>query len=171
MHFSPRPVWRFWLGADISGATVIGAIMPSVDGVGRYYPLTLLAVADPAHSIPPPDLNAQDQWFAAAEEFLLSTLDQAKSFDDISTALDAMPAPLMEATISSSNEVLAIGDTMVGIITAGKTFQDSLLMLRQSNHGFFGGRELSGGRKAAETSRRWRCARVECRIRSAIRAC
>jgi len=108
--------------------------MPSVDGVGRYYPLTLLAVADPAHSFPPPDLNAQDQWFAAAEEFLLSTLDQAKSFDDISTDLDAMQVPLMEATISSSKEVLVIGDTMVGIITAGKTFQDSLFMLRQSNH-------------------------------------
>jgi type VI secretion system protein ImpM len=132
--FLTAPVWRFWLGADISGATVIGAIMPSVDGVGRYYPLTLLAVADPAHSFPPPDLNAQDQWFAAAEEFLLSTLDQARSFDDISTDLDAMPVPLMEATIGGSKEVLVIGDTMVGIITAGKTFQDSLLMLRQSNH-------------------------------------
>jgi type VI secretion system protein ImpM len=108
--------------------------MPSVDGVGRYFPLTLLAVADPSYSIPPPDLNAQDQWFAAAEEFLLSTLDQAKSFDDISTALDALPAPLMEASVGSSNEVLAIGDTMVGMITAGKTFQDSLRKLRQSNH-------------------------------------
>jgi len=92
--FLTAPVWRFWLGADISGTTVVGAIMPSVDGVGRYYPLTLLAMADPSHSVPPPDLNAQDQWFTAAEEFLLSTLDQAKSFDEISTALDAMPTPL-----------------------------------------------------------------------------
>jgi type VI secretion system protein ImpM len=132
--FLTAPVWRFWLGADISGATVLGAIMPSVDGVGRYYPLTLLAMADPAYSIPPPDLNTQDQWFASAEEFLLSTLDQARSFEDISTALETFPAPLMQATVSSSTEILALGDTMVGIITAGKTFQDSLLMLRQSNH-------------------------------------
>jgi type VI secretion system protein ImpM len=132
--FLTAPVWRFWLGADISGATVIGAIMPSVDGVGRYYPLTLLAAADPSYSIPPPDLNTQDQWFAVVEEFMLSTLDQASSFDDISTALDTLPAPLIEATISSSAEILAVGDTMVGIITAGKTFQDSLLMLRRSNH-------------------------------------
>jgi type VI secretion system protein ImpM len=108
--------------------------MPSVDGVGRYYPLTLLAMADPSHSVPPPDLNAQDQWFTAAEEFLLSTLDQAKSFDEISTALDAMPTPLAEASVRDSAEVLAIGDTMVGTITAGKRFQDSLLKLRQSNH-------------------------------------
>jgi type VI secretion system protein ImpM len=79
-------------------------------------------------------LNAQDQWFAAVEEFLLSTLDQARSFDEISTTLDALPAPLTEASISSSNGILAVGDAMVGIVTAGKTFQDSLLMLRRSNH-------------------------------------
>jgi type VI secretion system protein ImpM len=132
--FLTAPVWRFWLGADISGTTVVGAIMPSVDGVGRYYPLTLLAMADPSHSVPPPDLNAQDQWFTAAEEFLLSTLDQAKSFDEISTALDAMPTPLAEASVRDSAEVLAIGDTMVGTIAAGKRFQDSLLKLRHSNH-------------------------------------
>jgi len=132
--FLTAPVWRFWLGADIAGATVAGAIMPSLDGVGRYYPLTLLAVADPSYSIPPPDLDPQDQWFAAAEEFLLSTLDQAKSFDEISAALDAMPTPRMEATIGGSKETAAIGEAMVGMVTAGRTFQDSLLMLRQSNH-------------------------------------
>jgi len=42
--FLTAPVWRFWLGAAICGTTVAGAIMPSLDGVGRYYPLTLHAV-------------------------------------------------------------------------------------------------------------------------------
>jgi type VI secretion system protein ImpM len=65
------PLWRFWLGADLSGATVTGVFMPSVDGVGRYYPLTLLAVAESALSLPPPDLDTQESWFATAEEFLL----------------------------------------------------------------------------------------------------
>lgn len=133
--FLTAPVWRFWLGADISGATVVGAIMPSLDGVGRYYPLTLLAVADPLHSMPPPDFDAQDQWFAAAEEFLLATLDQARSFEDISAALDAMTLPLAEASVVSSPEVIAIDDKLAGIVTAGRTFQESFLTLRQSNHG------------------------------------
>ena len=132
--FLTAPVWRFWLGADISGTTVLGSIMPSVDGVGRYYPLSLLAVADPSSFIPPPDLNAQGRWFAAAEAFLLSTLDHTKTFDEISTALAAMPTPLIEASVRGSSEVLTIGETMVGIVTAGKTFEDSLLLLRQSNH-------------------------------------
>src|ERR1700683_665896 len=60
------PIWRFWLGADICGATVVGALMASLDGVGRYYPLTLLTQAPEAHFIPPPDIDAHDQWFVSA---------------------------------------------------------------------------------------------------------
>ena len=168
--FLTAPVWRFWLGADICGTTVVGAIMPSLDGVGRYYPLTLLAIADPSYSMPPPDLNAQDEWFAAAEEFLLATLDQAKSFEDISAALDAMTAPLAEASVGNSPEVVALDDT-------GRN-GDS----RQSISGFaccccvkaITGSlrpRASGGRKVAEASRRWRCARGECRIHFAIPLC
>jgi type VI secretion system protein ImpM len=132
--FLTAPLWRFWLGADICGATALGAIMPSVDGVGRYYPLTLLAIADPSQSIPPPDLDAQDQWFFVAEQFLLSTLDQTRSFEDISAALDVMPAPPAMATVSTPDDIFALGDTLVGMITAGKTFRDSLSVLRQCNH-------------------------------------
>ena len=87
------PIWRFWLGADICGATVTGALMPSLDGVGRYYPLTLLAQAPEARSIPPPDIDAHDQWFVSAEDFLLSTLDKTASFEALTQALDQLPAP------------------------------------------------------------------------------
>ena len=45
-----------------------------------------------------------------------------------------MPAPPIEATASPSKDVVALGDNMVGMITAGKAFQDSLSVLRQSNH-------------------------------------
>ena len=54
------PIWRFWLGADICGVTVIGALMSSLDGVGRYYPLTVFAVADEEAPIPPPEIDSQD---------------------------------------------------------------------------------------------------------------
>ena len=62
--FLTAPIWRFWLGAEICGAPVVGAIMSSLDGVGRYHPLTIFAVADPAAPIRPPDLDAQEDWFA-----------------------------------------------------------------------------------------------------------
>src|SRR6266700_2682154 len=74
--FLAAPIWRFWLGAEICGATVLGAFMSSLDGMGRYYPLTLFACADPELTIPPPDIQAQDNSFKQAENFLLSTLDK-----------------------------------------------------------------------------------------------
>ena len=40
-HWLRSPIWRFWLGRRIAGRTVVGALMPSVDGVGRYFPLCL----------------------------------------------------------------------------------------------------------------------------------
>jgi type VI secretion system protein ImpM len=75
------PIWRFWLGADICGATVVGALMSSLDGVGRYYPLTLFAFAEPGAAFAPPDIDAYDPWFTTAEDFLLSTLDKDRTFD------------------------------------------------------------------------------------------
>ena len=48
------------------GATVLGAFMPSLDGIGRYFPLTLFACADEGAAIAPPELDPQDQWFEAA---------------------------------------------------------------------------------------------------------
>jgi type VI secretion system protein ImpM len=87
------PIWRFWLGADVCGATAVGALMASLDGVGRYYPLTLFALAPKGHAIAPPDIDAHDQWFAVAEEFLLSTLDNTATFETITGKLDRLSTP------------------------------------------------------------------------------
>src|SRR5919106_784057 len=62
--FLRAPIWRFWLGADLCGTTVLGAFMSSLDGVGRYYPLTLLTWAEEGEAIAPPDLDPQETWFA-----------------------------------------------------------------------------------------------------------
>jgi type VI secretion system protein ImpM len=40
----------------------------------------------------------------------------------------------MEATISRSEEVSVLGDAIAATMTAGKSFQTSLALLRQSNH-------------------------------------
>ena len=40
------PIWRFWIGGDIFGVACAGALMPSVDKVGRFFPLAILYCAD-----------------------------------------------------------------------------------------------------------------------------
>jgi type VI secretion system protein ImpM len=60
------PVWRFVLPAGMCGpGTVIGVVMPSVDRVGRYFPLTLAAVIAADGLVPPDD--AARAWLDVCE--------------------------------------------------------------------------------------------------------
>ena len=88
--FLTAPIWRFWLGAGVCGRSAIGAFMPSLDGVGRYFPLTVFSCADDGAGIAPPELDPQEDWFAAAETFLMATLDQGTTYDAVSQRLDEL---------------------------------------------------------------------------------
>jgi type VI secretion system protein ImpM len=85
------PIWRFWLGAGLAGEPVLGAFMPSADGIGRYFPLTLLCRGEGAESLPPPELEPFEGWFGQAEAFLLSTLSDGAAFEAVTAGLAALP--------------------------------------------------------------------------------
>jgi type VI secretion system protein ImpM len=127
--FLTAPVWRFWLGAAICGTTVAGAIMPSLDGVGRYYPLTLHAVTGDDASLPPPSIDPQEEWFGQAEAFLLSTLDRAATFEQISDALDRLAAPRLQATFAEEPPIRLA----VGMVSAVDAFAGSFAALCSTN--------------------------------------
>ena len=132
--FLTAPIWRFWLGADICGTTVAGAFMSSLDGVGRYYPLTVFACADPGAAIAPPDIDAQDDWFAAAEEFLLATLEKDVAFDTVTAALDHIAPPACHATNAVPEGMARVMDGAVIAAAAGHSFLDLCGSLRAANH-------------------------------------
>ena len=131
--FLTTPVWRFWLGAAICGSTVAGAIMPSLDGVGRYYPLTLHAVGDSSAPIVPPDIDAQDEWFNMSENFLLSTLDRDIAFEEVSSALDRLPVPRTQNSGEGDDRIVRLGEGMAGMISAADGFSGSLSSLRATS--------------------------------------
>lgn len=96
--FLSAPIWRFWLGAAIGGTSVTGALMPSVDQVGRYFPLSLCAQAPPDHRFPPPPDAALDAWHAAAEQFLLAMLaDELPQEPSLMLESFAMPTTVKNA--------------------------------------------------------------------------
>jgi type VI secretion system protein ImpM len=128
--FLTAPVWRFWLGADICGTTVAGAIMSSLDGMGRYYPLTLHAVAEQGAPILPPDIDAQGEWFGLAESFLLSTLAKDVVFDDIATALESLAVPRTRAGAAADTRIVTLGDDIAGMTAVGTDFATALAALR-----------------------------------------
>jgi type VI secretion system protein ImpM len=70
------PIWRFILSPGICDESVwAGVMMPSVDKVGRYFPLTL-AVSVDAPRIMPSDLFIKDAgWFERLEHLALSALE------------------------------------------------------------------------------------------------
>ena len=96
--FLRAPIWRFWLGGQVCGETVMGAFMPSLDAVGRYFPLTLFVRAEPGQPLPPPEIEPQDEWFEAVETLLLSTLDDGASFDDTLAGLRGLASPQLPPT-------------------------------------------------------------------------
>ncbi|MEW6643201.1 MAG: type VI secretion system-associated protein TagF [Pseudomonadota bacterium] len=131
--FLTTPVWRFWLGSTICGTTVTGAIMPSLDGVGRYYPLTLHAVADVGAALPPPQIDPQEEWFVDAETLLLGTLDRDATFEQVSAALERLAAPRTLALEAANEAIIPLGETMAGTVATQDSLTSSFAALIAAN--------------------------------------
>lgn len=90
------PIWRFALSPGICGDNVwTGLIMPSVDKVGRYYPLTIATSLSNATN-PVLLLNEASEWFQNAEDVALSALADdldLEKFDCDVVALGMPPVP------------------------------------------------------------------------------
>jgi type VI secretion system protein ImpM len=131
--FLKAPIWRFWLGAELCGASVIGAFMPSVDGIGRYFPLTVFACADEGIAIGPPELDAQDDWFGVLETFLLSVLEQDCSYESISAALDRLPLPAHQQSRPPS-ELLDVPNGSIARFGEVRGLRDTFALMRTAGH-------------------------------------
>ena len=88
-RYLTTPVWRFALLPGLVGATGwAGVLMPSVDRVGRYFPLTVAAPLPTGAAMAHAVLGAAD-WFAALEETALGALDPLRDVEELDRALAA----------------------------------------------------------------------------------
>jgi type VI secretion system protein ImpM len=122
--FLTAPIWRFWLGGDICGRSVIGALMSSLDGIGRYFPLTLFACADDSTAIPPPAFSSQDDWFDVVETFLMSTLDNDANFEVMTAGLGALPLPCQEVPTDAVHDTACDRNGFVALPALGQSFSE-----------------------------------------------
>jgi type VI secretion system protein ImpM len=99
------PAWRFACAAGACGpAPIVGVVAPSVDQVGRYFPLTLVADL-PADVNLMPAASASERFLDAAERLVIETLATERvdfeRFDRGVLSLEqelaalAMPPPLV----------------------------------------------------------------------------
>jgi len=110
-YYLVAPIWRFWIGPGIFGQGCAGALMPSVDGVGRYFPLLVVYVCDNGARIPPPPFAPQGDWYAALEARLLATLDTDAAIA-VETLLDGLAEPSLEPAAGGAGEREFKGGTL-----------------------------------------------------------
>lgn len=80
-HYLQAPVWQFMLGQDlVAGRAWLGVMMPSVDAVGRYFPMTVVTPVEPGCSA-----QWAAWWWQQVGHSLLAALDHEDDvarFDD-----------------------------------------------------------------------------------------
>ncbi|WP_172327961.1 type VI secretion system-associated protein TagF [Mangrovicoccus sp. HB161399] len=92
--YMSAPIWRFTLPAGMAGeAAATGVMMPSVDRVGRQFPLALAAAADcPPELLPALHLGAGPV-FAALEAAALDALEDGMDAAMLAERLAAIAPP------------------------------------------------------------------------------
>jgi len=89
------PIWRFvFLPGLVTQSGWAGVLMPSVDRVGRHFPLTI-AIELPSLAAAAFATFEGAAWFAGLEEAALAVLDPTRGVDDLDGALvqSVLPAP------------------------------------------------------------------------------
>jgi len=92
------PIWRFILSPGICGQSGwMGVLMPSVDRVGRYFPLTLATAINQQNGLARLFLSAAE-WFDKLEHLALSSLEDGFN-------LDTFDAQLQQDVFSAQQDI------------------------------------------------------------------
>lgn len=88
------PLWRFVVPANtLSSDAWAGVFMPSMDKVGRYFPM-MISTKLPADAKPLLVAASCDSWFEAMEGQLLAALDEEQlDMDHFDTMVQGVPMP------------------------------------------------------------------------------
>jgi type VI secretion system protein ImpM len=97
------PIWRFVLSPGVIDQNMwAGLMMPSVDRVGRYFPISLLQPF--ASNINPVKfLQTQKEWFDVLEEHCLTALDGSIDADELIAAVADAPLSIAESYDATFN--------------------------------------------------------------------
>jgi len=96
--YADAPLWHFVLGAGVCGDSAwAGVLMPSLDRVGRYFPLTIAAPMRPDALTP--WLDSAQNWFDRICALGQSTLDSLNDMSTFDAALCVMPVFVIQADV------------------------------------------------------------------------
>lgn len=91
------PIWRFVLSTGvIDGQNWAGLVMPSVDRVGRYFPISIVRAFSP-HLSPVHFLFSEQAWYDQIESLGLLALEESLDVDEMIVSADEVPLNDQEA--------------------------------------------------------------------------
>lgn len=89
-YYLTSPIWRFAFSAGVLDArSWAGILVPSVDSVGRYFPVTL-AVPGPAGSNPFSCMRDESSWYQALSDLAIEALQSPLQVDQVIEQFPAM---------------------------------------------------------------------------------
>lgn len=104
------PIWRYYLSPGLCGKHGwAGVMMPSVDKVGRYFPLTMVCSL-PVGLNPFDLMSKQTSWFVEAEELMLVLLDENQpNLSDLNQKVEQLGDYFNRQNSSSCEEEISPG--------------------------------------------------------------
>lgn len=100
-YYLTSPLYRFVLSPGICGENGwLGVLMPSVDKIGRYYPMTV-SLMNNAGLNPFVALQKRNAWFIELEKLVLTCLKDGFNLDDFNSGINRLA--LEENTTSAAD--------------------------------------------------------------------
>ncbi len=115
--YMSAPIWRFALAPGVVGGQgVLGVLMPSVDRVGRQFPLTLMAQTGAQEQAPLRNLMWQAPVLDALEALALDCLDDAMTRETLQERLAGL-------TLQPTGDPSSIGTFGSALVLSNKVPQ------------------------------------------------
>lgn len=105
-RFVHSPIWFFLTPARVTGAAACGVIAPSVDRVGRFYPLTVMALAADRHQ-GLADTATLSRFLAGAHAAAVDARRLPLSPDELDARLADLPSPFESRSAAPVTPLIA----------------------------------------------------------------
>jgi type VI secretion system protein ImpM len=130
------PIWRFALAAQACDAHAwAGIMMPSIDSVGRQFPLTIVVRLPQGVNIYECLRDGQD-WYAQLESLALSSLSEKFILADFDLAVSAVPTDFATAVAGDPAGPACIRIAITGIAQLDSSLPSiATTLVRLSLHG------------------------------------
>ena len=108
------PIWRFVMSSGvIDDRNWSGIMMPSVDRVGRYFPVSLVMPFD-AHYSPVNYILRQTHWYDEVETLCLTALEENIDVDELVVACDQVELKINDAYLATT-QMGDVGAFVIGL--------------------------------------------------------